>query len=64
MSAKAILSLMFFVSVLVSGSLFVSGQTRQITQQPERRMPDMRLPVVSFPAGKSLSKSRLELKVI
>ncbi|MBA3257531.1 MAG: aspartyl protease family protein [Pyrinomonadaceae bacterium] len=53
MSAKAILSLMFFVSVLVSGSLFVSGQTRQITQQPERRMPDMRLPVVSFPAGKS-----------
>jgi predicted aspartyl protease len=61
MSAKAILSLTYTVLILVSGSLFVKGQTPQIERRPVRQMPDMRLPSVTFPAGKSFIEIPFEV---
>jgi ketosteroid isomerase-like protein/predicted aspartyl protease len=61
MSSKAILSLTYIVLVLVSGNSFVTGQTPQIERRPVRQMPDMRLPSVTFPAGKSFIEVPFEV---
>ena len=61
MSAKAITSITYIVLVLVSGSLFVTGQTPQIERQSVRQMPDLRLPSIIFPAGKSFIEVPFEV---
>jgi ketosteroid isomerase-like protein len=61
MSAKAISSLTYIVLVLVSGSLFVTGQTTQIERRPVRQMPGVSLPSVTFPAGKSFIEVPFEV---
>ncbi|MBA3694240.1 MAG: aspartyl protease family protein, partial [Acidobacteria bacterium] len=62
MFIKAILTLMFVVSILSSGSLRVSGQVPQPGQQPNSNMRETPLPKLKFPGGKSVVEVPFEVE--